>query len=276
MSRSRISEVRSALPSLVRANFKKKFSFEVRPSFGIAGGWKVRTKYDSRASWHSVVVRHGTTDWSVFRAIFIENVYRLDRTVRGTELRDRYQAIVASGRTPLVVDAGANVGFASLWFGAYFPDAIIIALEPDAGNLALAQSNCTLPNVIFFRAGLADEPGRLRLIDPGLGDDAFRTEASSNLEDTVPAMTMHDVIALAEGVRPGSEPFLAKIDIEGYEKVLFSRNTDWVDRFSALIIELHDWMLPGQATAAPLLHCVAEYGRDFTWHGENAWSVRNP
>ena len=37
---------------------------------------------------------------------------------------------------------------------------------------------------------------------------------------------------------------MIKIDIEGFEKKLFERNTEWIDKFKVIIIELHDWMIP--------------------------------
>jgi hypothetical protein len=38
---------------------------------------------------------------------------------------------------------------------------------------------------------------------------------------------------------------LAKIDIEGSERELFSENTGWLERVGALVLELHDRFRPG-------------------------------
>ena len=37
---------------------------------------------------------------------------------------------------------------------------------------------------------------------------------------------------------------IIKIDIEGFEDELFKKNTEWLDKFKIIIIELHDWMKP--------------------------------
>jgi hypothetical protein len=58
-------------------------------------------------------------------------------------------------------------------------------------------------------------------------------------------------------------PFIVKIDIEGFEDDLFSRNTDWVDLFPVLIIELHDWMLPGARVTQKFLADIAKREREF-------------
>jgi len=70
-------------------------------------------------------------------------------------------------------------------------------------------------------------------------------------------------------------PFIAKIDIEGAEAELFSRNLDWVAATPLIIIELHDWLMPKQGTARSFLKCVAAQDRDFVYFGENVLSLRN-
>lgn len=73
----------------------------------------------------------------------------------------------------------------------------------------------------------------------------------------------------------GFEPYIAKIDIEGGEEALFSCDTEWVDRFPLLIIELHDWLLPRSGSSRNFLSCVARRDRDFVYLGENVFPIRN-
>ena len=42
----------------------------------------------------------------------------------------------------------------------------------------------------------------------------------------------------------------------------------------AIIVETHDWMLPGQATASNLLRCLSAVKRDFLVDGEHVMSFR--
>jgi hypothetical protein len=60
----------------------------------------------------------------------------------------------------------------------------------------------------------------------------------------------------------GAVPFIAKIDIEGAEGLVFSKNTGWFDKTPIAFIELHDWMLPEQGTSLPVLRHLATPGRD--------------
>jgi hypothetical protein len=70
-------------------------------------------------------------------------------------------------------------------------------------------------------------------------------------------------------------PFFLKIDIEGAEAEVFEENADVVDQFYAIMIELHDWMLPKQRTATRCLAPLIARDRDVILMGENILSVSN-
>jgi hypothetical protein len=70
-------------------------------------------------------------------------------------------------------------------------------------------------------------------------------------------------------------PFIVKIDIEGFEENLFEKNTEWLDKFPLLIIELHDWMIPKSANSQNFLRCVSKLNRDFIYINENVFSIKN-
>ena len=46
-------------------------------------------------------------------------------------------------RPSVIVDAGANVGYSVLRFRIEFPDAFIIAIEPEHANIAQLKKNCS-------------------------------------------------------------------------------------------------------------------------------------
>jgi FkbM family methyltransferase len=231
--------------------------------------------YDKRARERfNVALRRGTTDWRTFKLIFVERDYDLSRLARHREIMARFDGIVAGGRAPLILDCGANIGLSALWFARTFPAARVVAVEPETENCALARANCARPNATVLNAAVAASDTRLALIDPGLGSDAFRTRAAAPGEATLPARSVPSLVAEARKAAP-VEPFLIKIDIEGFEHELFAQDTDWIDQFPVLIIELHDWMLPGTASSANFLRALAGRNRDFVHIGENVFSLRN-
>jgi FkbM family methyltransferase len=214
--------------------------------------------------------RSGTKDRYTLEENWGKHPYRLARhgdVARRNFIDEEYARIVGAGEAPLIVDAGANIGASVLFFRWRYPAARIIAIEPEPANFDLLRRNTAgQANISVTRSALASADGELRLYDPGRSTDAYRVGAAGagglNGDDlgSVPAIS---VPTLLNGVGRGATPLLAKIDIEGGESDLFSANTDWVDAFPAIAIELHDWMLPGAASSASFLRCVAEKGRDF-------------
>ncbi|EBQ4753906.1 FkbM family methyltransferase [Salmonella enterica subsp. diarizonae] len=69
--------------------------------------------------------------------------------------------------------------------------------------------------------------------------------------------------------------FILKVDIEGGEKNLFSGDVCWFDDFYLCIIELHNWLYPGEGASGPFLRLCGQRDRDFIYRGENIFSVSN-
>lgn len=188
--------------------------------------------------------RHRGTpaDLGVIAQMFESQDYSLGRLRRGAELHALYEELVRSGERPLILDAGANIGASAVFFGVHFPRAHIVALEPAADNFELLRANTA-----------------------GLDVDA-----------RCAAIGAHSVGRLmAEKLAAGYQPYIAKIDIEGGEQELFSRDTGWADGFALLIIELHDWLLPRAGSARNFLRWAAGRDRDFVYIGENIFSIAN-
>ena len=71
---------------------------------------------------------------------------------------------------------------------------------------------------------------------------------------------------------------MIKIDIEGHESDLFKKNTEWFDKFKVIIIEIHDWMLPGKSISRNYFNTLSEAmkknNRDVIIRGENLISIK--
>ncbi|WP_431857300.1 FkbM family methyltransferase [Azospirillum sp.] len=220
--------------------------------------------------------RKGSSDEATVSQVFVDRCYDLSWLKRFDEFRRLAEAKAREGRRPLIVDCGANIGAASLFFAMNVRGAAVAAVEPSRENYELLVENTQGLDVRTFHAAIAAAPGRMQVL-PGEGSyDSFRTRAADALSgpaDTVPALTVPDILA-AYG--DGYFPFIVKVDIEGGEKDLFSANTGWVADVPILVIELHDWLLPAAGTALPFLRCVAALDRDFLVRGENVFSLAAP
>jgi hypothetical protein len=90
---------------------------------------------------YDVGLRLQSTDIPTFRQIFVDNEY--DTPFLPDDAR-------------VIVDLGANVGYAAVYFGLKYPQAKILAVEPDEENcLALAANVSRLgPRVAIEHAAI--------------------------------------------------------------------------------------------------------------------------
>jgi FkbM family methyltransferase len=167
------------------------------------------------------------------------------------QIFERHEYDVPVSRPPrVIIDAGANVGLASVFFAHRFPDARIIAIEPEAHNFALLASNVAeYPNVVPVKAALWHTNTVLDLFDPGLGPWGYVVGRAGEMPGTwrqhTDAVTL-DKVMQTHGL---DRIDLLKMDIEGSERGVLAQAATWIDRVDALIVELHDRKTPG-CTAA--------------------------
>jgi FkbM family methyltransferase len=184
---------------------------------------------------HPLFLRLKTSDIEVYGKIFAEREYR-------------FKAI----RQPkVIVDAGANIGLASVFFANAFPEATIIAIEPEETNFTLLKKNvAAYPRIIPVQAALWYENALINLIDPGINTEwnkwGFQTQKAGEGNENkvchqIQGMTV-DKIMRDQGI-----DFIdvLKVDIEGAEKEVFADASHWIDKVGALIIELHENWKPG-------------------------------
>lgn len=253
--------------------FRGKTEFGFRLMRGEPGKHRVSVKARSGPFKATISLRRGTSDISVFAQVFLENGYGMKHLKRWHEINDTYNRILRQG-SPLILDLGANIGLASLYFAKNWPKAKIIAVEPERANYDLMCNNVSqLENVRPVYAAVAGEDGAVKIVNPENEAWSARTEiAAEGLAESVRALSVRSLVEMAP---EGSIPFIAKIDIEGFERNLFSTNTDWVASFPIVILEPHDWMLPGQGVVTNFFRVLSQQDRDFLIWKENIICISN-
>jgi FkbM family methyltransferase len=218
----------------------------------------------SRISWPGIkfplFVRVPSSDVLIFQNIFIRRDYDFDVK-----------------RTPeIIVDAGANIGFASIYFANKFPDAKIIAIEPEESNLVILKKNIApYKNIILVGKALWHENKTINLVDPGSGKWGFMTQAKGGVEEKF-GKTVHEVqgatvdtIMKEQGI---GHIDILKIDIEGAEREIFKDPSAWIEKADALIVELHERKKPGCSRS----FYSGTKGFDDEWlRGENVYLARS-
>lgn len=217
-----------------------------------------------------MVIRPRSSDAKVVRQVFAAKDYDLHRYGQFAAIQRVYEAILSAGRKPVIVDAGANIGASTVWFAKQYPEAQVVAVEPEPANAAICRENIKdLPNARLVQAAIGGEPGHVALSE---GSESWAFQTKREESGGVDIVTISDLVAAT----PNSQAFIIKIDIEGFEADLFSANLGWLDQAEVVIVEPHDWMLPGQGTSRTMQVAMGTRPFEMLLSGENVIYVRLP
>jgi FkbM family methyltransferase len=220
----------------------------------------------------TVHIRPKSSDIWTFRQVFEWGYYNLADFQQFPRIHARYQQILDAGRIPIIIDAGANVGATSICFSRLFPDARIVAIEPDADNAKLCRLNARIrQNIEVIEAAIGSEPGRVSLINPEKQAWSIRTNRSADGE--VPVRTIAQI--MLDKQKEG-RLFMVKVDIEGFENDLFAGNVEWLDDAEAVIIEPHDYMFAGEGRGRNFQREIGNRDFEILISGNNLIYVRLP
>ena len=195
---------------------------------------------------HQVHLRKSTSDIPTFHEIFCYLQY---------DIHLEFQPKV-------IIDAGANIGLAAIYFANKYPDSKIISIEPEASNYQQLKKNIeNYKNVFPLNKGLSNKIETLNVIDEGIGSWGFTTsQVDEKIKESKGVMNTIETITISEIMEQNNFEYIdiAKIDIEGYEKELFQSNyEDWVPKTRCIIIELHDRIKQGCSKS--LFTCLNRY-----------------
>ncbi|WP_210502846.1 FkbM family methyltransferase [Nocardioides xinjiangensis] len=166
------------------------------------------------------VLRSHTTDISVLGELLVWDGY------------ERAVAPMPAPRT--VLDLGANTGLAALWFLRRWPDAHVVCVEPEVGNVATLRTNLQDldARIVPHAVGGTRRTAQLTTTN---GEFAFTITGTAGQGIPVEVVTMDDVLAV--GDLPSID--LLKVDIEGAEAELFADCAGWIDRVRWMVVECH-------------------------------------
>jgi FkbM family methyltransferase len=145
----------------------------------------------------------------------------------------------------IIIDGGANIGMATLYYKNKYPKAKVIAVEPEGSNFELLLKN-TKPfsDVLCLNKGIWNKSCRLQIIDDGNGNDSFITK---ELQENELADVVIDAISITDLIKEFQliELDLVKLDIEGSERNVFEKDfTEWLSKTKEIIVEIHPHLHP--------------------------------
>jgi FkbM family methyltransferase len=145
----------------------------------------------------------------------------------------------ATSDAPRILDCGANVGLASLFFKRRFPAARITAYEADPALFAIARGNLSAngaADVEIVNAAVWTSAGRVTF--RAEGTDSGMIDGLAGAVDgpavDVASLRLRDILA--------SERLdLLKLDIEGAEDAVLADCEPVLDRVPAIVMDLHEF-----------------------------------
>lgn len=206
--------------------------------FGVSTGWQALRLHLSRGSRvplrlpgisSTLWARSGTSDVATFEEVFVAREY--DLPFRDFVPRD-------------IVDLGANIGYASVYFSARWPGANVLSVEPDTQNAELLGQNTRFwPCITRLQGAVWSHPARVCVANPSDAANAFQMREAP-LSSEAEGVTGYTVSQLIDSL--GCQQLdLLKMDVEGAEREILRSADEWLDRVKVLVIELHDRLVPG-------------------------------
>lgn len=125
-----------------------------------------------------------------------------------------------------------------------YPWAKIIAIEPEESNFSILEKNTEkLKNVKRIKAGLWSKNSFLKIIDKHVSKWSFRVKEVWEWENyDIKGIDIETV--LKESGFDNVD--ILKLDIEGTEKEIFSKNyKSWINKINIIVIEEHDRIIAG-------------------------------
>lgn len=180
-----------------------------------------------------------------FHDIFVRGVYRF----------------ATANPSPFIIDCGASIGIATLYFKSLYPQARIWAFEPDPETFSVLSANVKanrFRDVRLFGAAVWDTEGAVELFHPRGERDSLRMSVdpsrAGGARTTVPAKRLADMI---------DQPVdLLKLDIEGAEQRVLRdlASSGKLSNVGEMVIEYHHHVGNGPSRLSSFLGLLESGG----------------
>lgn len=232
------------IPLIKAFGFLDGIKFFVRRIFKKDGSyWSSRYKT-------TIYLRNKYADKITFKQVFLEGQYNFQIPFKPTT----------------IIDGGANIGLASVYFSHRYPGASIVAVEPSLENFKVVQKNIVnFSNVKAKLGGIWNDNKHLVIVNAKDYDNSFMVEeVDASTKGSIPAYSIGSIMKEMNW----STIDILKLDIEGSEKEVFEKNYEsWLPHTKMIIVEVHDHMRKGAAKS--VFTATNKYNFSFSMNHEN-------
>ncbi len=187
-----------------------------------------------------LLLRPTESDLFVAEQVFGWQEYKLPELIEAT-LVNLARAWRNNSIAPIIVDGGANTGYSAIYFAVKFPEAIVIAIEPNAPSFELLIKNTSdFSNIHAIQAALwCDENGvDLEFPDGGAWAVRARSHGVGGKRPRTLSVTLESAMQTVANGRL----LICKLDIEGAEREVCRASADTLQAAACVIVEEHDFL----------------------------------
>jgi FkbM family methyltransferase len=189
---------------------------------------------------HKVVVRNQNhSDYDVFKQIFNFEEYKIILSLLSNN------PPFLNGEKVLI-DAGANVGYSTVYFLNYNIFSKVFCIEPSSSNVEVLRKNINLldisNNIFIYENGLCGrENVRFELGNSFRDGRDWSNTTNENYNGTISGITINQIVRYNNL----KEITFLKVDIEGAERFIFNNESDisFLNITKIIAIEIHDEFL---------------------------------
>ncbi len=175
--------------------------------------------------------------------------------------------------SPRILDCGANIGLATLYFKKHYPRAKVTAFEADPTICSILEKNLRVngcADVETVHGAVWTSNGSVSFAREGADSGAIEGVGGAlpGLTATVPSVRLKDVLAKGE-------VSILKLDIEGAEEAVLRDCEDELANVRTLLLDIHEFE-PNRRKTPAIFELLANAGFTFTLDELNPLPWREP
>ncbi len=176
------------------------------------------------------------SDFDVFKQIFNSEEYKVLVSI----IKNNYKF---NFKETILIDAGANVGYTTVYFSKRFNFSKVFCIEPSESNLQILKKNIELINessdIKILPNALCGERNLKFELDNNFRDGKdWSTTIKEKKEGRIEGITINEIMTSynLETIT------VLKVDIEGAERFVFNEKCDlsFLDKTVIIALEIHD------------------------------------
>lgn len=212
--------------------FLKRIKNKLKPKRKLPFSWQERKRIENLERYMPASVSFYDKELKIVDSVTFLNSYN-------EIFIDEIYKFIPNEVASVIIDCGANIGLASLYFKMHFPEAKIIAFEPDPNIFNVLQYNMLqfgYQDVSCFNKAVSDSESVINFqLEGGHSGMITPNKIASNVI-SIKTARLKTILNNYDSIT-----FL-KIDIEGHERKMFKDIADQLLKVDFLFLEYHSFL----------------------------------